>query len=200
MRPRRSAFTLVELLVVVGIIALLVTILMPSLQRAMMLARMAVCGANLHHVYLGVRLYGEEYGVYPGARVGEKDIAFGSDQVHMTLPGQLCPEFTEDPELFWCPAEKRTLAGTPHPFFEGPGGTFGAMQHAAYKVGSPEWRDNVQNRRLAWGTFGTTYAVPMNVLGHLYGLFDNKHLTQHNWWSADGAIDRESFDRNPDAL
>ncbi|KKM24883.1 hypothetical protein LCGC14_1600650 [marine sediment metagenome] len=41
-------FTLVELLVVVGIIALLVTILMPSLGRALELARRARCAANLH--------------------------------------------------------------------------------------------------------------------------------------------------------
>jgi len=44
---RRSGFTLVELLVVVGIIALLVSLLMPALGRATELARMAVCQSNL---------------------------------------------------------------------------------------------------------------------------------------------------------
>ncbi|MHC4716650.1 MAG: type II secretion system protein [Planctomycetota bacterium] len=49
-RERRGAraFTLVELLVVVGIIALLVTILMPSLGRAMELARRTICKTQLH--------------------------------------------------------------------------------------------------------------------------------------------------------
>jgi len=58
--PRRRSgrgFTLVELLTVVAIISLLVTITMPSLQQAMKLARMTVCGANLNTIGRGVRVY-----------------------------------------------------------------------------------------------------------------------------------------------
>ncbi|MHC4716195.1 MAG: type II secretion system protein [Planctomycetota bacterium] len=59
------AFTLVELLVVVGIIALLVTILMPALGKAMELARRAVCATNLGSIGRGLMLYNTEHECYP---------------------------------------------------------------------------------------------------------------------------------------
>jgi prepilin-type N-terminal cleavage/methylation domain-containing protein len=62
---RSRGFTLVELLVVVGIIALLVTILMPTLQRARELAKQSVCMANLNGIGKGLLIYTTEFNRFP---------------------------------------------------------------------------------------------------------------------------------------
>ena len=55
-----SGFTLIELLVVVAIIALLISILLPSLQRARDQAKTSVCMHNLKQMGLGISLYTED--------------------------------------------------------------------------------------------------------------------------------------------
>jgi prepilin-type N-terminal cleavage/methylation domain-containing protein len=58
---RRKAFTLIELLVVVAIIALLISILLPSLARARELSKRTVCMANLKGVGTAFAVYASDY-------------------------------------------------------------------------------------------------------------------------------------------
>src|SRR5688500_13787447 len=65
-RSHRSAFTLVELLVVVGIIATLIGILMPALATVQREGRKSVCASNLKQIGNAVVLYTQQYrGRYP---------------------------------------------------------------------------------------------------------------------------------------
>ena len=59
-RPERPAFTLVELLVVVAIIALLVSILVPALQKAQARARLIVCASDQRSIALAIYLYADD--------------------------------------------------------------------------------------------------------------------------------------------
>lgn len=58
---RIRAFTLIEVLVVVAIIALLISILIPSLKAAKDLARRSDCASNLHQIGVALNAYANEH-------------------------------------------------------------------------------------------------------------------------------------------
>ena len=56
----QNAFTLIELLVVIAIIALLMAILIPSLNRAREQVKGVVCKTNLKNIHLAILMYAED--------------------------------------------------------------------------------------------------------------------------------------------
>ena len=63
----RAGFTLVELLVVVGVIAVLISLLLPALSKAMRAARAAQCLSNLRQIATAMVMYAQDNkGAVPG--------------------------------------------------------------------------------------------------------------------------------------
>jgi len=93
------AFTLVELLVVIGIIALLVGIAVPSLRNAKALADRAGCRAHLHGIALGLHTYLSESDNRMPYAAQMPSISERAG-IHDVLARQI-----EAPELFRCPAD-----------------------------------------------------------------------------------------------
>ena len=61
LRKQKYGFTLIELLVVIAIIALLLAILLPSLQKVKSIARDVICRSNVRQVGLALQMYVVDY-------------------------------------------------------------------------------------------------------------------------------------------
>lgn len=116
-----EGFTLVELLVVISIIALLLSILMPSLNKARMSAKKVVCMSNVRQAALALITYGMDYDDrLPGAKYNfAMDYTYraavsynwGPWQGYYKGPvgvGLLHTEnYLEGPSVFYCPGRKK---------------------------------------------------------------------------------------------
>ena len=122
----KNGFTLIELLVVISIIAVLMAVLMPSLQRVRKQAMAAVCESNQHSWALLFQMYAQDHD-------DKLMLGFDSLEGSGTRDGRhswmhtLKPYAGDVNEIRLCPRAKRTV------------NQGGRMPWAAWEVPNPAW-------------------------------------------------------------
>ena len=86
MRRRGRGFTLIEVLVVLGVIALVVALVLPAVQAAWESARRALCGNNLRQIGLGILHYEATFGCLPPGRFQAYDPRYAGTNPPCTSP------------------------------------------------------------------------------------------------------------------
>src|SRR5262245_8797299 len=99
---KRAAFTLIELLIVIAIIAILAALLLPALSRGKSAGQSAVCKSNLREIGLALELYVIDFQKFP--------LCATADQVQgrsgFTLwDAKLLPYAASHSNLFVCPGD-----------------------------------------------------------------------------------------------
>ena len=106
----RTAYTLIELLVVISIVAILISILLPAVQKVRESAARLKCQNNLKQIGLGLHSYHDTMQTLPSGCSYRNG---ASDQPHMTWMTRLLPYLEQS--ALW---EQAVAAFKREPFFE----------------------------------------------------------------------------------
>jgi prepilin-type N-terminal cleavage/methylation domain-containing protein/prepilin-type processing-associated H-X9-DG protein len=113
---RKHGFTLIELLVVISIIALLMAIMMPALNRAREQAKKIVCMSNNRTVGLGVVMYTQDSKDWSLPMINDTNQIWFQNNLFSTIiglkgrPNSVADQYNNAltlPDEFMCPSDNR---------------------------------------------------------------------------------------------
>ena len=107
MRHRKSGFTLIELLVVISIIALLLSILMPSLQKVKELAKQVLCLSNTRQIGSAIMVYAmDNNDLYVAGRWNQYGDPRSMNAWYSNLTPWLDPSQTSNKDMYMLPDDE----------------------------------------------------------------------------------------------
>ena len=96
----RSAFTLIHLLVLIAIVALLIALLVPEIERLREQSNMALCKDNLRKIGSAISQYTHISG-------GDLPVSPTVENPHTELLSSLAAaKLTTDPKIYYCPSQR----------------------------------------------------------------------------------------------
>ena len=104
----RCAFTLLELLVCIAVIAILAALGVPVYNRAIQNGKTAACLSNMHQLGVALNLYlGDHAMIFPNLMAGRTSLNQNVPVIDNTLNA-----YAANPAIYACPADARGLAAS----------------------------------------------------------------------------------------
>ncbi|MDF3129492.1 type II secretion system protein [Kiritimatiellaeota bacterium B1221] len=192
-----SGFTLIEMLVVVAIIALLASMMMPAISKALQKAKVTACQNNLHQIFVGYLAYMSDHQGNTwteNAASGYQVIKKGGQYV---ATGKLIEGgYIETDKVFDCPASPGIKGNQEY----SPGGSFSDYYHRvsnlfygpldlSYGPNTAIECDDPNIDEVPWSHSRPWHADGYNILfldGAVYFVdvipWSSGTVTAHSWW------------------
>jgi prepilin-type N-terminal cleavage/methylation domain-containing protein/prepilin-type processing-associated H-X9-DG protein len=159
---RKTGFTLVELLVVIGIISILIAMLLPALNKARQQAKVIACGSQERQIAMALLMYaGDNKGWFPTVYWGGPN-TFMDDAGSFNKPANITP-YLPSTAVLRCPARTDQFSTGYYGGYEKPGYYFASYYiMAAHSNHASAWYGWIVSYTVS---YGGTRGTPTSVSG-----------------------------------